>query len=56
MLIKDEEGKEMILSYLNRGDFIGELGLFEEGQNVAPGFEQRQHVKWLKFLTRSSVS
>lgn len=32
VLIKDEEGKEMILSYLNRGDFIGELGLFEEGQ------------------------
>lgn len=31
-LIKDEEGKEMILSYLNQGDFIGELGLFEEGQ------------------------
>jgi len=29
-LIKDEEGKEMILSYLNQGDFIGELGLFEE--------------------------
>ena len=28
----DEEGKEMILSYLNQGDFIGELGLFEEGQ------------------------
>jgi len=25
-------GKEMILSYLNQGDFIGELGLFEEGQ------------------------
>ncbi len=37
MLIKDEEGKEMILSYLNQGDFIGELGLFEEGQNAAPG-------------------
>ena len=26
VLIKDEEGKEMILSYLNQGDFIGELG------------------------------
>lgn len=38
MLIKDEEGKEMILSYLNQGDFIGELGLFEEGQNVAHGY------------------
>ncbi|MCL7653867.1 cyclic nucleotide-binding domain-containing protein, partial [Klebsiella pneumoniae] len=32
VIIKDEEGKEMILSYLNQGDFIGELGLFEEGQ------------------------
>ena len=30
VLIKDEEGKEMILSYLNQGDFMGELGLFEE--------------------------
>ncbi|MCM2678383.1 cAMP-activated global transcriptional regulator CRP [Echinimonas agarilytica] len=30
VLIKDEEGKEMILSYLNQGDFIGELGLFED--------------------------
>jgi len=29
VLIKDEEGKEMILSYLNQGDFIGELGLFD---------------------------
>ena len=33
VLIKDEEGKEMILSYLNQGDFIGELGLFEESEN-----------------------
>jgi CRP/FNR family cyclic AMP-dependent transcriptional regulator len=30
VLIKDEEGKEMILSYLNQGDFMGELGLFED--------------------------
>ncbi|MEI6859331.1 MAG: cAMP-activated global transcriptional regulator CRP [Shewanella sp.] len=30
VLIKDEEGKEMILTYLNQGDFIGELGLFKE--------------------------
>lgn len=30
VLIKDEEGKEMILSYLNKGDFFGELGLFQE--------------------------
>lgn len=31
VLIKDEEGKEMILP-TSTGDFIGELGLFEEGQ------------------------
>ncbi|KGQ66465.1 cyclic AMP receptor protein [Gallibacterium anatis] len=28
--VKDDEGKEMILSYLSQGDFFGELGLFED--------------------------
>nr|BET44597.1 MAG: cAMP-activated global transcriptional regulator CRP [Candidatus Aschnera chinzeii] len=28
VLIKNDDGKEMIISYLNSGDFIGELGLF----------------------------
>ncbi|HBO39504.1 MAG TPA: cAMP-activated global transcriptional regulator CRP [Pasteurellaceae bacterium] len=32
VMMKDEEGKEMILSYLGQGDFFGEAGLFEEGQ------------------------
>ena len=40
VLIKDEEGKEMILSYLNQGDFIGELGLFEEGPSSASHFRE----------------
>lgn len=53
VLIKDEEGKEMILSYLNQGDFIGELGLFEEGQNVAHGYVRKPPVKWLKFRTKN---
>ena len=26
--LEDEEGREIILSYLNKGDFIGEMGLF----------------------------
>ena len=30
VLIKDEQGKEMILSYLSKGDFVGELALFED--------------------------
>ena len=29
VLIKDAEGREMILTYLNQGDFIGEVGLFD---------------------------
>lgn len=28
ILIEDDEGKEIILTYLNKGDFIGEMGLF----------------------------
>ena len=26
--VQDDEGREIILAYLNRGDFIGEMGLF----------------------------
>lgn len=25
---EDEEGRELILTYINRGEFIGEMGLF----------------------------
>lgn len=32
--IKDEEGKEMILSYLNQGDFIGEINLFDDDVQI----------------------
>jgi len=28
VLLEDSEGKEIILAYLNKGDFIGEMGLF----------------------------
>lgn len=30
VLIKNDDGKEMILTYLNQGDFIGEIIFFEE--------------------------
>ena len=29
---EDEEGRELILTYINRGEFIGEMGLFFEPQ------------------------
>ena len=33
VLIEDDEGREIVLAYLNPGDFFGEMGLFEEDQN-----------------------
>ncbi len=33
VLIKDQDGREIILTYLNQGDFIGEVGLFDQSEN-----------------------
>lgn len=33
IIIEDEDGKEIILTYLNKGDFIGEMGLFTPQAN-----------------------
>ena len=30
VIIENDEGKEMIVAYLNKGDFFGEMGLFDE--------------------------
>lgn len=30
ILIADEQGREMVIAYLNQGDFFGELSLFDE--------------------------
>jgi len=35
VMIEDENGHEMVLAYLNRGDFFGEMGLFDEEQRSA---------------------
>ncbi len=32
VVLEDNEGKEAIISYLNPGDFFGEMGLFETGE------------------------
>jgi len=30
VLIEDDDGREMIVAYLNKGDFFGEIGLFDK--------------------------
>lgn len=34
IVIEDDDGREMIIAYLNAGDFIGELGLFEQARSA----------------------
>ena len=47
ILIEDDDGREMIIAYLNSGDFFGEMGLFEVSRkNAAPGYGPRPNAKW----------
>ncbi|MFS2160595.1 cAMP-activated global transcriptional regulator CRP [Pseudomonas sp. Pseusp122] len=50
ILIEDDEGREMIVAYLNSGDFFGELGLFEQ-----PGLET-QRSAWVRAKTECEVA
>lgn len=34
VLIEDDEGKEIIVAYLNKGDFFGEMGVFEDSKTT----------------------
>lgn len=36
VLIEDDEGKEIIITYLNEGDVLGELGLFNQNNPDTP--------------------
>lgn len=50
VLIKDHDGHEMILTYLNQGDFIGELGLFSDSE------EPPVRTAWVKAKTACEVA
>ena len=42
VMIEDEEGNEMVLAYLNKGQFFGEMGLFSEGSHRSAWVRTRQ--------------
>ncbi len=60
VLIEDDDGREMIIGYLNTGDFFGEMGLFEKegstGRSAAPGSAPRPNAKSPRSATRNSAN
>lgn len=47
VLIEDEDGHEIILAYLNPGDFFGEMGLFDE---------QEARSAWVRARTQCELA
>ena len=50
VLIEDDDGREMIIAYLNAGDFFGELGLFEEAG------QEQQRSAWVRAKVECEVA
>ena len=47
VLIEDEDGREMVVAYLNAGDFFGEMGLFDA---------EEVRSAWIKAKTECEVA
>lgn len=47
VMIEDDDGREMIMAYLNEGDFFGEMGLFEDDPSRSA---------WVKAKTECEVA
>ena len=47
VLIEDEDGHEIVLSYLNAGDFFGEMGLFDD---------QKKRSAWVRARAQCEVA
>ncbi|MCP3674882.1 MAG: cAMP-activated global transcriptional regulator CRP [Gammaproteobacteria bacterium] len=56
VIIEDQDGRELVLAYLNAGDFFGEMGLFD-GQDVRTAWVKAKEeseiaeISYSKFMT-----
>lgn len=50
ILIEDDDGREMIIAYLNPGDFFGEMGLFEKDG------AEKERSAWVRAKTECEVA
>ena len=51
VMIEDEEGNEMVLAYLNRGQFFGEIGLFFQDQPTRSAWVRTRNACELAEMT-----
>ena len=49
VMIEAEEGRELVIAYLNAGDFFGELGLFQSAHGA------QAHDAWVRAKTECEV-
>jgi CRP/FNR family cyclic AMP-dependent transcriptional regulator len=50
ILIEDDDGREMIIAYLNAGDFFGEMGLFDKDGT------EKERSAWVRAKTECEVA
>ncbi|HSX89362.1 MAG TPA: cAMP-activated global transcriptional regulator CRP, partial [Pseudomonas sp.] len=50
ILIEDDDGREMIIAYLNAGDFFGEMGLFDKDG------AEKERSAWVRAKTECEVA
>jgi CRP/FNR family cyclic AMP-dependent transcriptional regulator len=48
VIVEDDEGREIIVAYLNEGDFFGEMGLFDD--------ENEERSAWVKTKTSCEIA
>ncbi len=56
VLIEDDDGREMVVAYLNPGDFFGEMGLFGQEDRSAWIRARIPNAKWPKLATMRSMN
>ncbi len=55
VLIEDEDGHEIVLAYLNKGDFFGEMGLFGESSKRSAWVRTRSNANSARSATAAFV-
>ena len=56
IILREDDEREIVVAYLNPGDFFGEMGLSNRTLNVQPKFELVMSVKLQRSLMTTSTN